>query len=46
MEFHVGDKKFKAGAGEVVYLPENVPHHFNIVSKTVKALIVDQSGGD
>ena len=45
MEFHVGDKKFTAGAGEVVYVPKNVPHHFNIVSKTAKALLLISPGG-
>jgi quercetin dioxygenase-like cupin family protein len=45
MEFHVGDKKFEAGAGEVVFLPKNVPHHFNIVSKTAKALLLITPAG-
>ncbi|HEY5918299.1 MAG TPA: cupin domain-containing protein [Chryseolinea sp.] len=45
MEFHLGDNKFMAGAGEVVYLPKNVPHHFNIVSKTVKALLLINPAG-
>ena len=45
MEFHVGDKKFKAGAGEVVFIPKNVPHHFDILSKTVKALLLITPAG-
>ena len=45
MEFHVGDKKFKAGPGEFVFLPRNVTHHFNIVSKTVKALLLISPAG-
>jgi quercetin dioxygenase-like cupin family protein len=45
MDFHVGDKKFKAGAGEFVFLPKNVPHHFNIISKTVKALLLITPAG-
>jgi len=45
MEFHLGDKKFMAGAGELVYLPKNGPHHFNIVSKKVKALLLITPAG-
>jgi quercetin dioxygenase-like cupin family protein len=45
IEFHVGDKKFIAGAGEVVYSPKNVPHHFNIISKTAKALLLISPAG-
>jgi quercetin dioxygenase-like cupin family protein len=45
IEFHVGDKKFRAGAGEVVYAPKNVPHHFNIISKTAKALLLITPAG-
>jgi quercetin dioxygenase-like cupin family protein len=45
MDFHVGDKKFKAGAGEFVFLSKNVPHHFNIVSKTAKALLLITPAG-
>jgi quercetin dioxygenase-like cupin family protein len=45
MEFHIGDKKFKAGPGEFVFLPRSVPHHFDIVSKTVKALLLITPAG-
>ena len=45
MEFQVGDKKFTAGPGEVVFAPRNVPHHFNIVSKTAKALLLISPAG-
>jgi quercetin dioxygenase-like cupin family protein len=45
MEFHVGDKKFKAGAGEFVFLPRNIPHHFNIASNTAKALLLISPAG-
>ena len=45
MEFHVGDKKFKAGPGDVVFLPRNVPHYFDIVSKTAKALLLITPAG-
>jgi quercetin dioxygenase-like cupin family protein len=45
MEFHVGDKKFNAGVGEFIFVPRNVPHHFNIVSKTAKALLLISPAG-
>src|SRR5688572_28367000 len=45
MEFHVGDKKFPAGVGEFIFVPRNVPHHFNIVSKTAKALLLISPAG-
>ncbi|HEX6889087.1 MAG TPA: cupin domain-containing protein [Chryseolinea sp.] len=45
MDFHVGDRKFKAGAGEFVFLPRNVTHHFDIASKTAKALLLITPGG-
>ena len=45
MQFHVGDKKFKAGSGEAVFLPKNVPHHFDIISKTAKALLLITPAG-
>jgi len=39
IDFLVGDKRFTAGAGEFVFLPRNVPHHFNLVTETAKALL-------
>ena len=45
MDFHVGDKNFKAGPGAFIFLPRNVPHHFNIVSKTAKALLLISPAG-
>ena len=39
INFHVGDKSFVAGPGEFVFLPKNVPHHFNLVTDTAKALM-------
>jgi quercetin dioxygenase-like cupin family protein len=45
IDFHVGDKKFKAGAGEFVVLPKNVPHHFNLISETAKALLLITPAG-
>jgi quercetin dioxygenase-like cupin family protein len=45
MDFHVGDKNFRARAGDFVFLPKNVPHHFNIASKTAKALLLIMPAG-
>jgi mannose-6-phosphate isomerase-like protein (cupin superfamily) len=45
MEFYVGDKQFNAGPGDVVFAPRNVPHHFNIISKTAKALLLINPAG-
>lgn len=45
MDFNVGDKKFRASAGDFVFLPKMVPHHFNIVSKTAKALLLIAPAG-
>src|SRR5215212_5717644 len=28
IDFHVGDKKITAKAGEFIVLPKNIPHHF------------------
>jgi hypothetical protein len=41
----VGDRKFKAGAGELVVLPKEVPHSFNLVSDTAKALLLITPAG-
>ncbi|HMK27392.1 MAG TPA: quercetin 2,3-dioxygenase [Chitinophagaceae bacterium] len=45
IEFHVGDKKFKASAGDFVVLPKNVPHHFDLISETAKALLLITPAG-
>ena len=45
MEFHVGDKKFSAGAGQFVVLPKNVPHYFNLITETAKALLLITPAG-
>lgn len=38
-DFHVGDQRFTAGAGQFVFLPRNIPHHFTLLSDTAKALL-------
>ena len=45
IEFQAGDKKFRAGAGELVTLQREVPHSFNLVSDTAKALLLITPAG-
>jgi len=45
IDFHVGDKKIKASAGELVVLPKNIPHHFNLITDTAKALLLITPAG-
>ena len=44
-DFHIGDKKFKAGVGQFIRLPKNVPHHFNLITDTAKALLLITPAG-
>src|SRR5262244_3206867 len=44
-EFHVGESKITAGAGEFVVLPKNVPHNFNLLTETAKALLLITPSG-
>jgi quercetin dioxygenase-like cupin family protein len=45
IDFYFGDKKVKAKAGEFVVLPRNVPHHFDLVTETAKALMLITPAG-
>ena len=45
IDFQAGDKKFTAGAGEFIVLPKTVPHSFNLVSETAKALLLITPAG-
>jgi quercetin dioxygenase-like cupin family protein len=45
IDFYIGDKKVKATVGEFVVLPRNVPHHFDLVSETAKALMLITPAG-
>lgn len=45
IDFHIGDKKVKAGTGDFVVLPKNVPHHFNLITETAKALMLITPAG-
>ncbi len=45
IDFHIGDKNLKAGPGQFIVLPKNVPHHFNLVTETAKALMLITPAG-
>ena len=45
IDFQTGDKKFRAGTGELIVLPKEVPHSFNLVSDTAKALLLITPAG-
>ena len=45
IDFQAGDKKFTAGAGELIVLTKTVPHSFNLVSETAKALLLITPAG-
>ena len=44
-EFQIGDRKFTAGAGELVVMPRHVPHSFNLLTETAKALLLITPAG-
>ena len=43
--FQAGEKNITARAGELVVLPKNVPHSFNLVTETAKALLLITPAG-
>ena len=45
IEFNAGDKRFTVGAGELVVLPKNIPHSFNLVTDIAKALLLITPAG-
>ena len=45
IDFHVGDSKLRVGAGQLIVLPRNVPHSFNLVTETAKALLLITPAG-
>jgi len=45
IDFYISDKKVKASAGEFVVLPRNIPHHFELVTETAKALMLITPAG-
>jgi quercetin dioxygenase-like cupin family protein len=38
--FHIGNRKFKAGAGDLIYIPKEIPHQFSLATETAKALLL------
>ncbi|HKB45646.1 MAG TPA: cupin domain-containing protein [Chitinophagaceae bacterium] len=45
IDFQAGEKKFIAGAGELVVLPREIPHSFNLITGTAKALLLITPAG-
>jgi quercetin dioxygenase-like cupin family protein len=45
IDFFVADKKVRASQGEFIFLPKNIPHHFNLVTETAKALLLITPAG-
>ncbi|MEP7373985.1 MAG: cupin domain-containing protein [Chitinophagaceae bacterium] len=45
IDFQAGDKKFRCGAGELAVLPKGIPHSFDLVSDTAKALLLITPAG-
>jgi quercetin dioxygenase-like cupin family protein len=45
IEFQAGDKKMTASAGELIVLPKMIPHSFNLVTDTAKALLLITPAG-
>lgn len=45
MHFHIGENRFTAKAGDLVYAPKMVPHHFGLVTDTAKALMLINPSG-
>ena len=45
IDFQAGDKKFTAGAGELIVLPKGIPHSFELVTDTAKALLLITPAG-
>ena len=45
MDFQAGEKKFTASAGELIVLPKGIPHSFNLVTDTAKALLLITPAG-
>lgn len=45
IDFQAGDTKFRAQAGSLVVLPRELPHSFNLVSDTAKALLLITPAG-
>lgn len=45
IDFHVGDTKVKVSAGGLIVLPRHIPHCFNLITETAKALLLITPAG-
>lgn len=45
IDFHAGDKKITAQAGDLIVLPKGIPHSFDLVTDTAKALLLITPAG-
>ncbi len=45
INFHIGDRRFTAKAGDSVFAPRDVPHHFSLETPTAKALLLITPSG-
>lgn len=45
IDFQLGDRKVTAGPGELMVLPKGLPHHFNLVTDTARALLLITPAG-
>ena len=45
IDFLAGEKKITAGAGQLIVLPKGVPHSFDLVTETAKALLLITPAG-
>ena len=45
IDFHIGDTKVKVCPGEFIMLPKHVPHHFDLITETAKALLLITPAG-
>lgn len=45
IDFQAGDKRFRAGTGELVVLPKEIPHSFDLVTDTARALLLITPAG-
>lgn len=45
IDFQAGEKKFQVSSGELAVLPRGIPHHFDLVTDTAKALLLITPAG-
>ena len=45
IQFHIGDRRFIAGPGDLAFASRGTPHQFSLVSDTAKALLLISPAG-